>query len=125
VYSAISRLSLNRLLAMFDHPDANITADRRVETTTPLQKMSVLNSPFMVQQATALAERLDAEIPDDDPAVTTGRIQSAYVLLYARPATDEELRLGLNYLLAGDDPASRWQQYAHVLLAANELLYVD
>ena len=125
IYSRASRLELNKLLAMFDYPDPNVHADRRVETTTPLQKMFVMNSPFMVQQATALADRLNAEIPGGDPAANSKRIAAAYRLLYARPATDEELRLGLNYLLAGDNPASRWQQYAHVLLAANELLYVD
>ena len=58
IYSRASRLELNKLLAMFDYPDPNVHADRRVETTTPLQKMFVLNSPFMVEQAAALAERL-------------------------------------------------------------------
>lgn len=125
IYSRASRLELNKLLAMFDYPDPNVHADRRVETTTPLQKMFVMNSPFMVEQAAALASRLAAEIPEDAAAANTSRIQAAYRLLYGRPATDAEVRLGLNFLLAAGDRAVRWQQYAHVLLAANELLYVD
>jgi len=125
IYSRASRLELNKLLAMFDYPDPNVHADRRVETTTPLQKMFVLNSPFMVEQAAALAERLTTEVGDDAAAANTERITRAYKLLYGRPATDEEVRLGLNFLMADGDRQVRWKQYAHVLLAANELLYAD
>ncbi|HZN34960.1 MAG TPA: DUF1553 domain-containing protein, partial [Pirellulaceae bacterium] len=117
VYARASRLELNKLLAMFDYPDPNVHADRRVETTTPLQKMFVLNSPFMVAQSAAFAERLASEVDSDDRA----RIERAYLLLYGRPAMEKEIRLGLDYL-SGQD---RWQQYAHVLLAANEMLYLD
>jgi len=79
----------------------------------------------MVEQAAALAERLTTEVGDDAAAANTERITRAYKLLYGRPATDEEVRLGLNFLMADGDRQVRWKQYAHVLLAANELLYVD
>jgi hypothetical protein len=121
VYSAVSRLDLNRMLALFDFPDPNIHADHRTETTTPLQKMFVLNSPFMVAQAARLGERLMAAAAADDG----GRIDWAYRLLYGRPATDREIKLGLSFLGEGEDRAARWQQYAHVLLAANEMLFID
>jgi hypothetical protein len=121
VYSAVSRLELSRMLALFDFPDPNVHADHRVETTTPLQKLFILNSPFMVSQAAGLAERVKAENLSTDER----RIQRAYRLLYGRPPTDREMRLGLAYLRAGDDRQARWQQYAHVLLAANEMLFID
>jgi hypothetical protein len=123
IYSRASRLELNKLLAMFDYPDPNVHADRRVETTTPLQKMFVLNSPFMVEQAKAFAARLLAEVPDTAHAAKYQRIDLAYRLLYGRPATDEEISLGVRFLAQG--AGDRFEQYAHVLLAANELLYVD
>jgi hypothetical protein len=48
--------------------------------------------------------------------------------LYGRPVTEPELRLGLDFL-AASEPAgaglTRWEQYAQVLLAANEFMYVD
>jgi hypothetical protein len=130
IYSRSSRLELNKLLVMFDYPDPNVHADRRVETTTPLQKMFVLNSPFMVAQAAALADRLSADVPDCEQAaghsaVDRRRIELAYRLLYGRPVTDEEIELGEEFIAAGSDRADRWRQYSHVLLAANELLYVD
>jgi hypothetical protein len=125
IYSAVSRLDLNRMLAMFDYPDPNLHADRRVETTTPLQKLFVLNSPFMVQQAASLADRLLTEIPADAEEADHHRVQRAYRLLYGRPATAAELTLGLQFIGVSEDAASRWQQYAHALLAANEMLFID
>ena len=123
IYSRASRLELNKLLAMFDYPDPNVHADSRVETTTPLQKMFVLNSPFMVEQASALAARLTAEVPDSALAASYQRVDLAYRLLYGRPATDEEIKVGVGFV--ADGKSDRLKQYAHVLLATNELLYID
>jgi hypothetical protein len=125
VYSGVSRLSLNPLLALFDYPDPNVHAERRVETTTPLQKLFVLNSPFMVEQSTALAERLLTEIPADADGADRRRIDRAYQVLYGRPASEAEVQLAQSFLKEGTDETARWRQYAHVLLAANEMLYVD
>ncbi len=58
LYSEISRLELNPMLALFDYPDPNLHSDGRAQTTTPLQKLFVLNSPFMTRQASRLADRL-------------------------------------------------------------------
>src|SRR5439155_19482206 len=90
IYSAVSRLELNRMLALFDFPDPNAHADRRIETTTPLQKLFVLNSPFVLAQAERLAERLAASDSDDQ-----ARLDRADRLLYGRPPTAVEVRLGL------------------------------
>ena len=125
VYSRVSRLELNRLLALFDFPDPNVTAERRAETTTPLQKMFVLNSPFMVAQADALAGRLAAECPGDDTGADRRRIDRAYRLLYGRPPDDAEAALGLAFLGRDQDRPARWARYAHALLASNEMLYLD
>jgi hypothetical protein len=115
VYASIKRRELHDLLRLNDFPDPTTHSAARVPTTTPLQSLFVLNSDFMRRQATALAARL-AAAPGDDAA----RIRHAYPLLYARPATDAEVRLGVEYLSAGD-----WKEYAQVLLGSNEFLYVD
>jgi mono/diheme cytochrome c family protein len=126
VYGAVSRHELNPLLRLFDFPDPNITSGERTVTTVPLQQLFVLNSDFMVRIAKALVARL-AAAPNNDDA---GRIRRAFVLLYARPATEQEVRLGLAFLAAGESQGgskglTRWEQYAQVLLGANEFLYVD
>lgn len=121
VYARISRLDLNPMLAMFDFPDPNAHAARRVETTTPLQKMFVLNSPFMVRQSAALSERCLAAAESD-----TDRIHWAYQTLFGRGASSEELELGLEFLGSVDEGhAARWEQLAQVLLASNEMLMID
>jgi hypothetical protein len=128
VYSRISRLELNSLLAMFDFPDPNTHSERRVTTITPLQKLFVLNSPLMVRQADALAERLTSEaVPgggqDDE---SEARIRRAYALLFGRSPTADELRLGLGYL--GAEPETRranWPSYAQALLVSNEMFRID
>ncbi len=127
VYARVSRHDLNGLLRLFDFPDANITSERRTETTVPQQQLFVLNSPFFLGQAKALAARVQKEAADD-----AARVRRAYMLTYGRTATDAEVALALRFL-AGTDQASeatknqltRWERYAQVLLAGNEFLYVD
>jgi hypothetical protein len=123
-YAAISRHDLAPLLRLFDFPDPNITSGGRVETTVPLQQLFVLNSEFMVLTARAVVGRLRAEAPAGDDSV---KIRQAYLWLYGRPATSREIAAGMGYLQAGSSQSdlSRWEQYAQVLLAANEFAYVD
>jgi hypothetical protein len=127
LYGIVSRNELNSLLRLFDFPDPNITAEKRTVTTVPLQQLFVLNSEFMVRNAKALAARLG-----DMGGSDAERIQQAFQLVYGRPANERELTLGLAFLNApepggqGRAPAlSRWEQYAQILLGANEFLYVD
>jgi len=125
VYGKISRHELNALLRLFDFPDANITSEQRAATTVPQQQLFVLNSPFMIQQAKALADRLftDGDRPRED------QIQRAFLLLYGRPASEVEVHLGKAFL-EGESPEdgkqlSRAAQYAQVLLGANEFAFID
>jgi hypothetical protein len=118
----VSRLKLNDLLMQFDYPDANVHAEKRSVTTTAMQKLFMLNSPFMLAQAEALATRLTSNQGENNRA----RVRQAYQLLFGRDPEQAELDVALKFLGksdAGDLP--RWQQYAQVLLASNELLYVD
>lgn len=121
IYSRASRLELNKMLAMFDYPDPNVHSERRVETTTPLQKLFVMNGPLVVASAERFAARLAREAPPN----AAERIDYAYRLLYGRAATDDERRLGAEYVAATGNDAAAWSQYAQVLLAANETLFVD
>jgi mono/diheme cytochrome c family protein len=129
LYARISRLKLNDVLVQFDYPDANVHAEKRSVTSTPAQKLFMLNSPFILRQAKALAERLHRDAPAGDDAA---RIDRAYRLVYARPPEPAELSLGLEFLhrpaAAADSSApvpTRWEQYAQILLASNEAMYVD
>ncbi|RLT11053.1 MAG: DUF1553 domain-containing protein [Planctomycetota bacterium] len=124
IYAKISRHDLDNLLRLFDFPDANISSEKRSETTVPQQQLFVLNSPFMVEQAKAFAARVQKESPANDEA----RINLAFMLAYSRPPGDDETQLGLAYLESKDEEPSqltRWERYAQVLLSGNEFMYLD
>lgn len=120
VYSTVSRFQLDPFLASVDFPDPNTHAERRSETTTPLQKLFTLNGELIVRQAQMLADRF-IESADD----RHDQIVAAYRAVFARDPDEAELELAFDYLSRGDDPRQAWAEYAQALLASNELLIVD
>ncbi|MDB6153755.1 MAG: Planctomycete cytochrome [Chthoniobacteraceae bacterium] len=121
VYARISRLKLNDILMQFDYPDANVHAEKRSVTTTPMQKLFVLNSPFIQRYAGTLAARLQGTAEMD-----TDRVTAAYLLLFSREPDVEERDLALRFLLKPNTAQmTQWERYAQLLLASNEMLYVD
>lgn len=122
VQARISRLSLNGTLMQFDYPDANVHAEKRATTTTAMQKLFALNSPFMIDRAKALVARATANAKESDRS----RVKRVYERLFARPPDRTEMKLALDFLHRPADAAmTRWEQYAQMLLASNEMLYVD
>lgn len=122
VYARVSRLKLADELMRFDYPDANVHSEQRSITTTPMQKLFMLNSPFILHHASDFAARLEAGAEDDST-----RIVNAYRSLFGREPDDAELSLAAAFLRR-PDPASgttRWEQYVQMLLISNEMLYVD
>ncbi len=116
VYAFVSRRRPDVTLSLFDFPNANGTSEQRDLTSTPLQRLFFLNSGFVMDQAAALACRVESE-PGD-----TARIRRIYRILFGRAPSREETRLGLDYLKAHE---KSWPMYAQVLLSANEFLFVN
>ena len=127
LYGAVSRngdrFPAEAFLRMFDFPMPRGTNEGRPSSIAPQQSLFLINSPFMAARARGLAARLRCELPDDRQ-----RINRTYLLLYGRPPQEDEIHLGLQFLaetagnLAGG--LDRWEQYAQVLLCANEFMYV-
>jgi hypothetical protein len=85
-------------------------------------KLFMLNSPFMLERAEALARRVAKEAGRDESA----RVARAYQLLFGRAPDAEERRLALGFLARPDGAkVPRWTQYAQALLMSNEALYAD
>jgi hypothetical protein len=121
VYARISRLELDQMLMQFDYPDANVHAETRSATTTPMQKLFVLNSPFMLRHAASLAARIQSTAEADED-----RVAFAYRLLFSRDPDDAERELALTFLRKpAAENMTQWERYAQLLLASNEMLYVD
>jgi len=122
VYGRVSRKKLNDMLMQFDYPDANVHAAKRSATTTAMQKLFVMNNPFMVEQAKRLAKRVAGE----GVAASAEQVQSIYSILYSRQPSAAELDLALGFLqLPAESQLTRWEQYSHALMAANEMSYID
>ena len=121
VYSRVSRFKLDPMLAMFDFPDANVHAEMRVQTTTPLQKLFVMNHPFTIHHAKQITDQLLESA--DDPAE---RITKLYGRVLGRNPTSEESEL-VEEFLAGDSEPTRdhWVQVTQALIASNEMLFLD
>jgi hypothetical protein len=57
VYGLVDRQSLPGVFRAFDFASPDQSAERRPQTTVPQQALFGLNSPFVLEQARALAER--------------------------------------------------------------------
>lgn len=133
IYLPIVRNMLPDVLALFDAADPNGVTAVRTETTVASQSLFLLNSPFVREQARALAERLIVEQDRSEPQ----RIEHAHRLVFGRPSTLEESANAVEFLNAylafpavqaradQDRMLSAWQSYCQVLLCSNEFLYVE
>jgi hypothetical protein len=123
VYGYIDRQNLDGLFRTFDFATPDATSPRRYVTTVPQQALYLMNSPFVIEQARALAGRLASA--SDDPEA---RIRQLYLLLFGRAPAARELALGVAFTRRQADPGSElsaWEEYAQVLLLTNELAFVD
>jgi hypothetical protein len=113
VYGFVSRRRLDPMLALFDFPNPNSTAEARVTTNVPLQRLFFMNSVFVEDQAKALADRFSG-----DPET---RIRSMYRTVYGRNPEPAELSAGNEFISSGGD----WPGLARVLLSSNEFVFTD
>jgi len=123
VYGFIDRQNLPGLFRTFDFASPDYSTPQRHSTTVPQQALFLMNAPFVVEQARALATR-----PDVTARAETGeRIGYLYRLLYGRAPDAEEVALGRRFVeSAGAEKAlSSWEKYCQVLLLSNEFAFVD
>ena len=124
---------VNEMRLLFDGADRNLIVPRRTSSVSPLQALFLMNSEHLRNSTERIAARLYS-LPDEQ------RISQAFLLLYGRDATPEEIEAGKTFLAnwnpgevgesknAKDVPPedlARWQAYVQVLLLANEFMYVD
>jgi cytochrome c553 len=122
LYVATTRWDRSNFSSLFDAANPEAATEKRTVSTVAPQALFLLHDKFVLGQARDLAARLRG-VAEDDAA----RIRQAYLWLYGRPASAEEVRIGQAFLQRsvhrGADTA--WADYAHVLLCSNEFIYVD
>jgi hypothetical protein len=121
LYVMTIRSDKSNYRSLFDAPDAQTIAEKRLDSTVAPQALFLMNSPFALAQAKALAERvLKREAKEDSE-----RIMWLYALLYGREPRAIELEIGLRATGAESERAAAWERYCQVLLCANEFVFVD
>lgn len=133
VYVEARRSRPLAMLDTFDLPRMEPHCNARSSSTVAPQSLMLVNGPFVVEAATALAERVTAEAG----VATNDRVRRAWQLVYSRDPSEIELATAAVFLeeqaaelakRAGKDDAPATQAFAslcQVLLGSNEFLYVD
>ncbi|MEM7234079.1 MAG: DUF1553 domain-containing protein, partial [Planctomycetota bacterium] len=97
----------------FDCPDAGQTAPKRSRSTTPIQALGMLNSPFVHRQAKLFAQRVRAV---GDPVE---QVRLAFTIAIGRSPTSQEL-----HRLRGLSSEYGLEQVCRVLWNVNEFLFM-
>jgi hypothetical protein len=120
---------LHEVLSVFDVANPNLSVSQREVTTVPAQALFLMNSPFVLEQAKSMAQRLLGDDKMDD----AGRVGRAYQMAFARPPTDAERERAVGYIRKTlesmskekNAPLSAWASFCQALLASAEFRYVE
>ncbi len=123
VYGLVDRQNLPGLFRSFDFAVPDQCVERRPKTTVPQQALFAMNSPFVMEQARALAAGV-ADLADNS-SKATALIRE----ILGRQPTGPEVSRAIQFVgMASTDPDAKlapWEQFAQVLLASNELVFLD
>jgi hypothetical protein len=128
IYTKLVRYSPEPLLQAFDAPDGFASTPVRDTTTTATQALQLLNGPWALTRAEALATRLLSK------AEGKNIVECAYRLVLGRLPDPRESAAALRFLrdqparhAATARPANEQAviDLCHVLLNSNELIYLD
>ncbi len=115
VYQAKPRMQLDDVFGAFDCPDAGQAAPKRTRSTTPLQALNLLNSPFLLAEADVFAARVVKEAGTN----VEPQVRQAFRIAFGREADAEEAADAAKLVKSHGLPA-----LCRALFNANEFLYV-
>ncbi|HEY2909254.1 MAG TPA: PSD1 and planctomycete cytochrome C domain-containing protein [Gemmataceae bacterium] len=120
VYGKVSRQRPSDIHRLFDLPDPKAHGEKREVTTTPLQQLYFLNSPFVRQMSASLARTaVDGKKGED-------AVAALFRKALLRDPTSDEMRTASELVKPkrpGDSPA--WELLAQALLVSNEFLFLE
>ncbi|MEM7147160.1 MAG: PSD1 and planctomycete cytochrome C domain-containing protein [Verrucomicrobiota bacterium] len=104
LYLPILREALPDELGLFDFPDPMGTIGQRSPTNVAPQSLHLMNSDLVQHQSHSMAKLLERNFSSPREQVS-----NAFLLSYSRPATDDEIARGLQFIRdfePGDPPAT-------------------
>jgi hypothetical protein len=121
VYLYVKRSFPFPMFTTFDMPDTSLSCGRRDVTTVAPQALALLNSSFMLNEASAFAGRLQKQAAKGASAW----VDAAWRLAFSRPPTPAEAAQANRMLLAGHADPQSLRKLCLTLLNTNEFVYVD
>jgi hypothetical protein len=116
IYMTKVRLEKESVFGVFDCPDAATSVPKRSRSTTPLQALNLFNSPFMLQQAQLLAERLERDCGRD----VAQQVSRAFWLCYGREPNTEDMSDARKFIAMEGLAA-----FCRVMLNSNEFVFMQ
>ncbi|MDW3649338.1 MAG: PSD1 and planctomycete cytochrome C domain-containing protein [Bacteroidia bacterium] len=131
VYTAIRRNFLSPMMLVFDAPIPFSTFGKRLTTNVPAQSLTLLNDPFVQDQAYNFALNLLTNGPEK----IEDRIAFIYSRAFSRQASEEEIKNGIAFLQmqAKDHLCSLedmkndtrlWADYCHTIFNLKEFIHL-
>jgi len=78
IYRMVIRSARSPLMEAFDCPDPTVRTPKRVNTTTPIQALALMNDPFVQRRCQAFAARASSTNPDPQDKALEWMWLSAY-----------------------------------------------
>ena len=131
LYTKVTIMEPARFLATFNQPDPKIPTGKRDVTNTPAQALTLLNDPFVTDQAKCWATQLVTQ-PHTSPAQ---RLHVMFRAAFGREITPAELTTWLTAIdqfpTANSTPTQNvmdnldlWTSLAHILFNTKEFIYI-
>jgi hypothetical protein len=118
VYVYVKRQLMMPMLEMFDMPSPSMPCSRRIVSTIPTQALTLLNDPFVNEQAAYCAREI-IKISDDKKA----QAKEALWRVLARPPKEEWIEAGRRFL--DKEGEIGLTDFIVVLINSSQFSYVD
>ena len=123
VYIFVRRNTRYPMMEAFDMPDTHESCARRNNTVSAMQALDLINNQLVADWSSAMAKR----VGNDEGLTDEARVDRAWRIAYARPASQKERELALDVLAkqASAGSASPLADLCQALMNSNEFLYID
>ncbi|MCA9155615.1 MAG: DUF1553 domain-containing protein, partial [Planctomycetales bacterium] len=91
IYVNVRRNNLDPLLSAFDAPEPSSTRGVRDTTNVPAQSLTLLNDPFVLEQAKQWADAVSSEFEKTDEMNSARRIERMWLAAFGRSPTSDEI----------------------------------
>jgi mono/diheme cytochrome c family protein len=130
LYGFINRLDVPPILTTFDFPNPSVMNPMRQRTTVAPQALFWLNQPHILTLAEEVESRIDLKDLDAE-----AKLHRLALILWGRPATQNELEWALEFLAVSDPTVNgegkrtfdeqAWVPLIHAFLMSNETVFID